>query len=139
MTVYQENAMKTCVDASYCFDVKTGLLSMEFDLEECTRNGFTEAIIMNEQGGETFGQYRDSSGKKLAGGEISCWDEVTADEAWFSDPNRGVTFWLRQAAGARLFRGREGIGSRLSWSGFGYSMSPGVGHFQCAVRIGKLP
>ena len=73
-----------------------------------------------------FDRYRDTSGISLQGDEIGCWDEVNAEEAWFESSTRQIAFRLGQVKGARLFRGRELIGSRLAWAGFGYSFPPSI-------------
>ena len=85
----------------------------------------TEVIVMNEQGAHPFDQYRDSSGTSLLGEEIGCWDEVTADEAALSVPRQRVGFYCLRSKAPGLFRGRELVGSRLAWAGFGYSFPPG--------------
>jgi hypothetical protein len=49
-----------------------------------------------------------------------------------------ISFSLPQVKGARLFLGRELIGSRLAWSGFGYTFPPGLNHFSYEVTIKRL-
>ena len=86
----------------------------------------TEVIVMNEQGAHYFDEYQDSSGNHLVGKEIGCWDEVSAEEATFSSSAQRIAFTVHAVPGARLFRGRELVGSRLAWAGFGYSFPPSV-------------
>ena len=79
---------------------------------------------MNEQGARCFDRYEDSDGAVLRGAGIGTWDEVGADRASFVSTGHRVAFSLAQAPGARLYRGRELVGARLSWAGFGYSLPP---------------
>jgi len=99
----------------------------------------TELIIMNEQGAHSFDQYQDSTGVCLSGKAIGCWDEVLADRASFASSIQGLRFTLPKAAGARLFRGRELIGSRLAWAGFGYTLSHPSNRFEYSLRLEKVP
>jgi hypothetical protein len=102
-------------------------------------DGITEIILMNEQGAHHFDQYRDANGVTLHGDEIGCWDEVTASFGAFISSSQRISFSLPQVEGARLFLGRELIGSRLAWSGFGYTFSPSLNHFRYVVTIKRLP
>jgi hypothetical protein len=93
---------------------------------------------MNEQGARYFLRYRDSSGVVLTGNKINGWDEVTADKASFVCDRHQIAFTLRQVPGARLFRGRELVGTRLAWAGFGYLLPPATGKFGFDIRIEKV-
>jgi hypothetical protein len=98
----------------------------------------TEVVVMNEQGAHFFDRYCDSSGARLEGKAIGCWDEVTAGEAWFESRARRVAFRLGRAEGARLFRGRELVGSRLAWAGFGYTFPPSLQRLRYELKIERL-
>jgi hypothetical protein len=76
---------------------------------------------MNEQGAHYFDRYQDSDGISAVGKEIGIWDQVGAANATFVDLDHQISFSLPQVDGANLYRGRELIGRRLAWSGFGYS------------------
>jgi hypothetical protein len=54
-------------------------------------------------------------------------------------PAHGLVFSLRQVEGARLYRGRELVGSRLAWSGFGYVLPPGIESFRYEISVGRSP
>jgi hypothetical protein len=97
--------------------------------------GFSEMVVMNELGAQHFDRYRDSDGARLVGRQIGTWDEVTAAEASFVSRTHGVAFSLGQIQGARLYRGRERVGSRLAWSGFGYSLAPPPATARYDLRI----
>ena len=137
-TTYEKVEFSSLVDMTYTIDEQTGVLAIKADLANLSGDGITEVIVMNEQGANCFSQYRDSSGTCLEERQIGCWDEVTAGEASFVDTIQRVVFSLPRAPGVRLFRGREGIDSRLAWSGFGYSFAPAIEKFNCTVRIEKL-
>lgn len=138
-TTYEDSGFSAWVGMTYTFDVQTGGLKVEADLTGLPRDRVSEVIIMNEQGAQFFDEYWDSSGASLSGEEIGCWEEVTADEASFADAAHRIAFTVPRVAGARLFRGRELVGSRLAWSGFGYSLHRKTRGFSFTVRIDKLP
>jgi hypothetical protein len=137
-TTYEISEFTTQVKMSYDFDEQTGLLIVEADFTRLPQGNVTEAILMNEQGAHYFDQYRDSAGVSLTGDEIGCWDEVAAEEASFVSSSHQVSFTLPRVGSARLFRGRELNGSRLAWSGFGYSFPPSASRFSYSIRIEKL-
>jgi hypothetical protein len=138
-TVYEQAEFSTVVKMVYTVEAESGKVHMELDTTGLPRNRISEVILMNEQGARFFNRYQDSEGISLRAEEIGCWDLVTADRASFiSDPYR-IAFTLEQVGAAKLYRGRELIGSRLAWSGFGYSFSPMVGRFDCILRINRLP
>jgi len=133
-TIYTDTGVSTEVKAFYTLEGETGKISVEIDTSGLPPN-ITEVIVMNEQGARHFDRYQDTSGICLLGEEIDCWDEVTAEEAWFESSARRVTFRLGQVKGARLFRGRELVGSRLAWAGFGYSFPPSLTKLRYEMRI----
>ena len=137
-TTYEWAGFSTQVKMTYSIAEETRVLAIEADLGDVPQDKFTEAIIMNEQGAHTFDQYCDSSGTYLSGKKIGCWDEVIAEEASFTSSTQRVAFTLPRLAGARLFRGRELIGSRLAWAGFGYSIPPTTRKFNYTIRFEKL-
>lgn len=98
----------------------------------------TEVAIMNELSAEVFDRYRDSSGVRLVGDKIGCWDEVQAKKAWFESSSRHLRFSLKNVAGAKLYRGMEMVAGRLAWAGFGYSLSPSLKNFQYELRLEEI-
>jgi hypothetical protein len=138
-TTYEQAAFSTQVKMTYTFDEERGVLAIEADFTALLQDKVTEAIVMNEQGAHAFDQYRDSSGNSFSGKEIGCWDEVSAEEASFASSAHRVAFTLPRVAGASLFRGRELIGSRLAWAGFGYTIPPTARVFRYTVKLEKLP
>jgi hypothetical protein len=138
-TTYEETGFCSKVIVTYTIDREAGKITVEVDTAGLPRDSISEVAVMNEQGACHFDQYQDSAGTYLRGKEIGCWDEVTAEEASFIDAARRVGFSLSQVKGAKLFRGREHIGSRLAWSGFGYLIPPTIERFSYALKIEKLP
>jgi hypothetical protein len=137
-TAYLQSAFSTTVKMRYAINGQSGRIDVDVDPGDAGANGVTEIVVMNEQGASAFEKYRDSFGLVLRGNEIGCWDEVHANEAGFESEDHRVAFTLTQATGVRLFRGRERIGSRLAWSGFGYSLKP-AGEFSYAMKIERIP
>jgi hypothetical protein len=122
----------------YTIDSSSGFVKVVADTSKLADEGFTEVIVMNEQGAHWFDQYTDSNGIWLRGKEIGCWDEVFAKEASFVSDVHQVAFTLTSVGGARLFRGRELIGSRLAWAGFGYSFPPTTDKFVYKLNIRQV-
>jgi len=125
-TIYEDAGYSAKVEMLYIIDTQKGQLRVEVDLSHLADDKITEIIVMNEQGARHFDEYRDSSGLLLRGDRIGCWNEVSADTATFVSVDCGLQYTLDRIKDATLFRGRELIGSRLAWSGFGYSFPPAV-------------
>ncbi len=135
-TTYEDAGFHATVKMIHTIHEKTGKIKVEVDSTDLPAS-ITEVVVMNEQGARRFDRYLDSSGVSLQGNEIGCWDEVTADEACFSSVSQQVAFRLGQVKGARLYRGRELVGSRLAWAGFGYSFPPSIKKFVYVLGIEK--
>jgi hypothetical protein len=136
-TIYADAKLSTEVKVLYSLDGETGKINVEVDSSGLPSN-ITEVIVMNEQGAHHFDRYLDTSGISLSGEEIGCWDEVNAKEARFESSARRVTFRLDRVKGARLFRGRELVGTRLAWAGFGYSFPPSIMKLRYEMRIERF-
>jgi hypothetical protein len=136
-TAYEEAGFETSVTVTYGLAAPAGKIQVGIDCSR-VRSDVTEVVLMHEQGASTFDRYQDSSGLRLQGDEIGCWDEVGAAEAWFESSRRKLAFRLGRVEGARLFRGRELVGSRLAWAGFGYSFAPSLRTMQHELRISRL-
>ena len=137
-TVFEKGGFSTNVNMVYTVDRQAGTINIEVDPTNLSGNGITEIFVLNEQGARYFDLYRDSSGTLLRGKAIGCWDKVTAEQASFISGNHRLAFTLQQVKGATLYRGRELIGSRLAWSGFGYSFPPAIQRIGYEVRIERL-
>jgi hypothetical protein len=133
-TTYENAGFHATIKMVHTIHAETGEVRVEVDLNDLP-DSITEVVVMNEQGARHFDRYMDSSGLSLQGKDIGCWDEVTADEACFICSSRQVAFKLGQVKGARLFRGRELVSSRLAWAGFGYSFPPSIKRFVYELGI----
>ncbi|HEX7619799.1 MAG TPA: hypothetical protein VF359_01215 [Anaerolineales bacterium] len=136
-TTYADGGISAGVQVNYIIEEKTGKTMVDVDVSHLPAD-ITEVVVMNEQGAHAFDRYLDSSGNTLQGDEIGCWDEVNADEAGFESSSRQVAFRLGRVKGARLFRGRELIGSRLAWAGFGYSFPPSIQRLRYEMKIERV-
>ena len=136
-TTYAQIGFSTILTAHYLLNTETGKIEVEIDTDGLPAD-ISTVMVMNEQGAHYFDWYQDSSGIAIQGQAIGCWDEVNATEAWFESRIRRVAFKLGQGKDARLFRGRELVGSRLAWAGFGYSFSPSIQRFRYEMSIERL-
>ena len=138
-TTYEQAESTAALKVTYAIDGTKGTVAVAVDMGGLARDDVTEVVIMNEQGARHFDRYEDSDGSALRGGRIGTWNEVSADKASFVSSAHGVAFSLGQVEGARLHRGRELVGARLAWSGFGYSLPPTLPSFGYAITIEKTP
>jgi hypothetical protein len=138
-TVFERGKSAGIVAMQYAFDPESCAVEIAMDASGLRREGLAEIVIMNEQGASFFTEYADSDGHSLHAAEIGSWSPVGAEEAFFRDPRSGVRFCLRRPRGARLYRGRELVGDRLAWSGFGYILPPGTLEFRYRVFFGESP
>jgi hypothetical protein len=126
------------ITVTYAIDPESGSMDAGASTAGLPR-GVTEIVVMNEQGARYFNRYGDSLGTALNGDKIGCWDKVTAPRSWFTTARGDVYFSACAAQGATLYRGRELVGSRLAWAGFGYSFVPSAGDIQYSMTIGRRP
>jgi len=138
-TTYEPSSSPSYVALNFFLEPQTGRIKVELDRQVLSQEGISEVIVMNEQGARHFDQYQDIDGVSLLEGEIGLWDQVSAKEATFISRKAGISFSLPQVSGSRLYRGRELIGTRLAWSGFGYTFAPSLGHFAYEIRLDRLP
>ena len=138
-TTYEEADLDATVGITYSIDRGEGRVGIAADTSSLPRGTISEVVMMSEQGARPFDRYRETGGPLLHGRQIGSWDEVASDAASFISVSHGLAFTLRQAEGARLFRGRELVGSRLAWSGFGYSFPPTTKNFSYEVRLERVP
>jgi hypothetical protein len=137
-TTFEQAGCSYTVKVHYVIDRQAGIISVFVDTADLSQADITEVVVMNEQGARYFDTYSDSSGAFLQGEAIGSWDEVTAESASFLNSTHRLAFTVRTIARARLFRGRELIGSRLAWSGFGYSFPSTIERIGYQLRIERL-
>ena len=134
VTTYEQAEVCARLKVTYTIDGEDGQIGIAVDTSGLPED-VTEVVMMNEQGGRVFDRYTDTDGIDLRGYSIGTWDEVAAARARFESEAHRVAFSLGQVEGARLSRGRELVGARLAWSGFGYSLPPTLAGFAYDVRI----
>jgi hypothetical protein len=137
-TTYVRSDFSQGMEVIYRVDGEKGSLTVEMNTGNLPPE-ITEVVVMNEQGARPFERYSDSSGIELQGDEIGCWDEVNAEKAWFESISHKTAFRLGPIIGVRLFRGRELVGSRLAWAGFGYSFPPSSQNIKYEICIDRIP
>jgi hypothetical protein len=138
-TTYVESASQVDVAIAYTVHGDEGRIGVVADLSNLPRESFTELVLMNEQGAHFFDGYRDSDGASIRGKRIGSWDRVAAQRASFISSAHGIAFSLHQVDGAALFRGREVVGSRLAWAGFGYSVPAERDRFAYDLILERAP
>jgi hypothetical protein len=136
-TTYADVGYSTSVSMLTIIEADMGKVTVEIETS-ILPPGITEVIVMNEQGAHHFDRYLEPSRISLQGSEIGCWDEVNVEEAWFECSARQIRFGLHQVQDTRLFRGRELVGSRLAWAGFGYSFPPSIKKLRYEMRIERF-
>jgi hypothetical protein len=134
-TTYEPSAFRASVPVTYSCRESDPTVTITADLTGLAAGGVTEVVLMNELGAREFDLYEDANGASLRGDAIGTWDEVTAASARFVSTTRALAFSIAQAPGARLYRGRELVGSRLAWVGFGLSSPPAASRLRYDVRI----
>ena len=138
-TTFEKIGVVATLAVTYRIDGAGGRIRVAVDLSGLAGKDITEVVVMNELGARHFDLYLDSEGARLRGRRIGTWHEVSAATGCFAGTASGVAFSARQVKGAKLYRGRELMGSRLAWSGFGYSLRPTCGSFAHEVRIVRAP
>lgn len=138
VTTFEETESVATLTMTYVVDAGEGRVAVSLDIADAPLAGVTEVVVMNEQGARHFDRYVDDDGTRLQSDEIGTWDEVKAKSASFVSSARRLAFSLGQVDGARLYRGRELIGSRVAWSGFGYSFPPGIKRSGYDLRIERI-
>jgi hypothetical protein len=118
-------------------DAGTGRLDVSVGLDRLPP-AVTEVAVMNEQGARAFDRYEEPGGPVLHGRGIGTWDLVGRPGARFVSRAAGVAFALDGADGATVRRGRELIGARLAWAGFGLSVTPPRGALSYTLSVGRV-
>ncbi len=135
-TTFERAKSRGIIRVTHRFDAAAGILHVRMEAHCLAVDGCTGLIIMNEHGAHFFDRYSDSTGCVRQGASIETWQEVAAEHATFVDSRHKVSFTLKSASGARLFRGRELVEGRLAWAGFGYLLPPDTKEFDYDVDIG---
>jgi hypothetical protein len=110
-------------------------IRIHVDMSALNRSLCKEILILNEQGANRFQTYKDAKVGLLKGRAIGAWAKVEAKKASFVDKRTGLTFTLENLNGVTLYRGREEIKDRFSWSGLTYALNPEKYSFDYIVCI----
>ncbi|RDE16158.1 MAG: hypothetical protein C4K49_05090 [Candidatus Thorarchaeota archaeon] len=124
--------------ATYLLDVQEKRVSVAMDLVDIFRKGLQRVYVSNELGAHAFTQYIDSSGLRLEGDKISPWAKVDARWAMLYAPAIETGFRVDIPETCIAYRGREIIGTDISWSGIILSASPSAKKIQYMIRFGSL-
>lgn len=132
-TQFVEGENKGQIDVHYKFF--TSLIKIDIDFGKLSREGIKEILILNEQDSTFFRYYFDTDGCQLLDNQIGAWEKVKAKRASFSDLKKKIVFTLQNVNGAQLYRGREQVKKRFSWSGFTYSLPHNVSQFNYSIFL----
>ena len=107
------------------FTLREGLIEVEAVTNKIA-SGCEELVILNEQGASTFRRYRDDGGLDLLDDAIGAWDKINTPEGTLSDVNGKSSFSVEKLSDSTvMYRGREKVRDRLSWTGIALSLKPG--------------
>jgi hypothetical protein len=134
-TTYEVADFSTEILLSYTIIPAEGKLRVALNSQDLSSQKVSEIILMNEQGAHYFDQYQEDGGLARLSDQIGCWDEVSGSHAAFISRGNQLSFSLPRVEGARLYHGRELVGTRLAWAGFGYSIPPDQPRFSYEISI----
>ncbi len=132
-TVFRQVKSRGIVKMKYALNC--GVVRVSADFSGLILNGCTELLVLNEQGANSFGYYRDTDGLQLAGGKIGAWDLVSAKKASLTNNDGELAFSLEPKAYAKLFRGWEKTRNRFSWAGLSYSLPSSKDGFDYEIHL----
>jgi hypothetical protein len=133
-TTFETTPSAGNVRVAYTVDRRKGTLNVRADTSRLTKTGCTEVILLNEQDGGLFDCYSDAN-KDLVGKEIGTWEETDADYAKLSDERHHICLAFPRVAQSTMYRGREVVHGRLSWTGIAYVVSPCCVDFEYNITI----
>lgn len=107
------------------------------DLSALDKTNCREILILNEQGAKYFQRYSDTDGVTLSGSQISPWTKVTAERSALTCDEVRLSFTLEKSCNALMFRGREQVRNRFSWSGLTYSLKPERNNFEYSLCLAR--
>jgi hypothetical protein len=99
------------------------------------KTGCSEIILLNELDGGLFDRYCDANGLALVGKAIGTWEETAADCVTLIDSRHNITLHLWNVAQSTMYRGREVVPGRLSWTGIAYVLAPARTAFSYDISI----
>ena len=106
------------------FTLREGLIEVEVITNKIS-TGCEELVILNEQGASTFRRYRDDGGLDLLDDSIGAWDKIDSSKGTLSDVKGKLSFSIEKLSNSTaMYRGREKVRDRLSWTGIALSLKP---------------
>jgi hypothetical protein len=133
-TTFETTPSAGSVRVAYTVDRRKSALHIRADTSRLNKTGCTEVIFLNEQDGSLFDRYSDANGD-LVGKEIGTWEETVADCVTVSDPRHNISLAFPSIAQSRMYRGREVVQGRLSWTGVAYVIQPRCVDFEYEITI----
>lgn len=117
------------------YELHENTIGVSVSLADLEPAANVEVLLLNEQGASFFELYLDTDGLRLLGDEIGAWEKVTAASASLTNRSKTLRFTLTQQGHATLYRGREKIKKRFSWSGLSYLLDQGVSDFKYCIAL----
>jgi hypothetical protein len=134
-TTFEPTSSAGTIRVSYTVDRRATVLRVSVDASRLNNTGCTEIIFLNEQDGSLFDHYSDSNGLELFGKEIGTWEETVADCVTLSDSRHNISLSLPSVPRSTMYRGREVVPGRLSWTGVAYVLAPPYANFDYDITI----
>jgi len=122
------------VRVSYTINRRARMLRVSVDASGLNKTGCSEMILLNELDGGLFDRYCNSTAL-LVGKEIGTWEETAADYVMLIDSRHNIALRLRNVAQSTMYRGREVVPGRLSWTGIAYIIAPPLTDFSYDLLI----
>jgi len=95
-----------------------------------------ELVILNEQGASTFRRYKDEGGLNLLDDAIGAWDRINVAKGTLSDFEEKISFSIEKINDSvTMYRGREKIKGRLSWTGIALSIKKPVYSVKYLIKL----
>ncbi len=131
-TQFQQVASRGTVTVTYrCLPDQIGV---HVDMSGLDGSSCQQILLLNEQGANAFRTYTDKDGL-LFDRQIGAWTKVTTPTATFQSPKHQLQFTLTNISSAELYRGREQVKDRFSWSGLTYALTPGASTFDYFIHL----
>lgn len=107
------------------YTLRESLIEVKADLDKIS-TVCEELVILNEQGASTFRKYRDDRGLILLDDAIGAWDKTDSYKCTLSDIEEKLSFTIERSSDSlAMYRGRERVRNRFSWTGIALSLKPG--------------
>ncbi|MDD1720629.1 MAG: hypothetical protein LUP95_01410, partial [Euryarchaeota archaeon] len=133
-TTFETAPSAGSVRVAYTFDRRQSGLHIRADASRLNKTGCSEMILLNELDGSLFDRYSDANGDRV-GKEIGTWEETDADYVTISDSRHNISLAFPSVAQSTMYRGREVVQGRLSWTGVAYVIPPRCVDFEYEITI----